>query len=74
VHRDLSATPLLTADLVHNHLAAQPIERGLLGPDNTEWGKVSEIGGEIEIGKLTSVLGANEANPPAASAAQLPRA
>lgn len=53
---DRSKTPLLTADVVHNHLAEQPIELGLLGPDNTEWGKVSETGQEIEIGKLPETL------------------
>ncbi|MFZ2157883.1 MAG: hypothetical protein WAV72_17415 [Bradyrhizobium sp.] len=49
---DRSKSPQLTADLVHNHLAARPIPLGLLGPDNTEWGKVSESGNGIEIGKL----------------------
>jgi hypothetical protein len=41
---DRSETPLLTADVVHNHLAEQQVGQGLLGPDNTEWGKVSDIG------------------------------
>jgi hypothetical protein len=36
---DRSKSPLLTTDLVHNHLATNPIERGLLGPDNVEWAK-----------------------------------
>jgi hypothetical protein len=49
---DRSETPLLTADVVHHHLAEQQVGQGLLGPDNTEWGKVSDIGQEIEIGKL----------------------
>ncbi|WP_322517151.1 hypothetical protein SR870_06230 [Rhodopseudomonas palustris] len=49
---DRSKTPILTADVVHNHLAAEPVARGLLGPDNTEWGKVSETNGEVEVGKL----------------------
>jgi hypothetical protein len=32
--------------------AGCPIPHGLMGPDNTEWGKVSENENEIEIGKL----------------------
>jgi hypothetical protein len=51
---DRSKTPLLTADLVHNHLAACPIPQGLMGPDNIEWGKVAENERGIEIGKLDS--------------------
>jgi hypothetical protein len=49
---DRSKTPLLTADVVHNHLAAQPVARTVLGPDNAEWGKISEADGEIEVGRL----------------------
>src|SRR5207237_6304206 len=64
---DRSKTPLLTADVVHNHLADQPIELGLLGPDNTEWGKVSETGQEIEIGKLTKAFVASDIHLPTAS-------
>jgi hypothetical protein len=51
---DRSKTPLLSADLVHNHLAACPIPQGLMGPDNVEWGKVAENERGIEIGKLDS--------------------
>ena len=49
---DRSDTPRLTVDVVHNHLAKQPVGKGVLGPDNTEWGQVSDTGQEIEIGKL----------------------
>lgn len=52
---DRSQAPVLTADIIHNHLAAQPIRRQLLGPDNTEWGKISEVGGEIEVGKINRI-------------------
>jgi hypothetical protein len=41
---DRSKTPLLTADVVHNHLAKQPVEQGLLGPGNLEWSKIYETG------------------------------
>jgi hypothetical protein len=51
---DRSAGPQLSADVVHNHLAARPVPLGLLGSDNTEWGKVSESKSGIEIGKLES--------------------
>lgn len=52
---DRSEAPILTADIVHNHLATKPVDLGLLGPDNVEWGKVGEDGGEIEVGKLPAI-------------------